>query len=245
MVAVIRTDLSAPERMLWQAFPRGEWVDLREGDPVADDPGRGTSWGPGRVIRAEVIRALLLGAGDAEPGYAPGLRLRGARITGRLDVMGAAITCPLVAEHCDFAEDLRFVEAATRTVRIVSSRLPAFNGTRMRLDGILNLEASRIAGVLRLDQARVDGQLCLRSAETGAGSGTEAISASGLAVDGGAECAGMTARGSVELGNATVTGTFGLADARIHCPGQRALTMDRASIGRLGGRGLLVEGELR
>jgi hypothetical protein len=98
--------------------------------------------------------------------------------------------------------------------------------------------------VLRLDQARVDGQLCLRSAEIG-GAGTEAISASGIAVDGGADCDGLTAHGSVELGNATITGSCTLADARIQCPGQRALTMDRASIGRLGCRGLLVAGELR
>ena len=102
-----------------------------------------------------MIRALLLGAAEAEPGYAPGVRLRGAWITGRLDVMGAVLTYPLVCEYCYFDEELRFVESSTRTVRIISSHLPALNGTRMRLDGILNLWASEIAGVLRLDQARL------------------------------------------------------------------------------------------
>ena len=60
---MIPADLNEPEKLLWQAFPHGTWVDLRAGDPVADDLGSAVNWGPGRVIRAEVIRALLLGAG--------------------------------------------------------------------------------------------------------------------------------------------------------------------------------------
>ena len=56
------TELTEPEQALWQAFARGAWVDLRDG-------------GQDRVIRAEVITALLLGA-DSEPGHAPAVRWR-------------------------------------------------------------------------------------------------------------------------------------------------------------------------
>jgi len=91
MVDVGPSDLAGAEQLLWAAFPRGAWVDLREGDALADDPGNAHSWGKQREIRAEVIRALLLGACPAEPGYAPGVRLRGARVIGRLDLMGAAL----------------------------------------------------------------------------------------------------------------------------------------------------------
>jgi hypothetical protein len=188
---------------------------------------------------------LLLGAAEAEPGYAPGVRLRGARITGRLDVMGATLNYPLVCEDCYFDEELRFVESSTRTVRIIGSRLPALNGTRMRLDGILNLWASEIAGVLRLDQARLSGQLCLRKATIGTGNGTEAVAAYGLTVDGGLDCAEMDARGSVGMEIAAITGSVDLTCARIICPGQRGLIMDRAVIGRLDCRGMVVEGEMR
>jgi len=41
------------------------------------------------MVRAEVLMALLLGAGDLEKGRAPAMRLHGARITGRLDLMAA------------------------------------------------------------------------------------------------------------------------------------------------------------
>jgi len=47
------------------------------------------------------------------------------------------------------------------------SWLPALNGTRMSLDGILNLWSCVIPGVLRLDQAKVTGQVCLRGARIG------------------------------------------------------------------------------
>ncbi|HEX3921039.1 MAG TPA: hypothetical protein VHY31_01985 [Streptosporangiaceae bacterium] len=108
-------------------------MDLRAHDPAADDLDRLARAGPERVVRAEVIRTLLLGAGETEPGCAPGVRLRGARISGRLDLMGASVTRPLVCEFCSFDDELRFVESSTKTVRIVSSRLPGFNGTRMHL----------------------------------------------------------------------------------------------------------------
>jgi hypothetical protein len=242
---VIFTDLNEPEDLLWQAFPHGTWVDLRTGDPVADDLGSALSWSPARVIRAEVIRALLLGAGEAQPGYAPGVRLRGARITGRLDLMGASLAYPLVCEYCSFDEELRFVESSTRTVRIVNSYLPALNGTRMRLDGILNFFASTIAGMLRLDQARVSGQLCLLDAAIDTRNGTEAIAANGLAVDGGLDCRRLSAFGSVGMEAAKLTGSLDLTSAHITCPGQQALILDRAEVGRLVCRDVKVEGEIR
>jgi hypothetical protein len=238
-------DLNEPERLLWLAFTRGTWVDLRAGDPIADDPGNARGWGPDRVIRAEVIRALLLGAKEPEPGYAPAVRLRGAMITGRLDLMGATVTSPLVCEYCCFGEELRFVESATKTVRIVHSRLPSFNGTRMRLDGILNLSGCLVDGVLRLGQAKLDGLLCLSEATIGAGGGTEAVAAYGIGVDGGADLTKMTARGSVVLESATITGVLDLVSAHVSSPGRRALIVSRAAIGRLEARGMTVEGETR
>lgn len=71
------SDLSEAERLLWAAFPHGQWVDLREGRPLADDVGNAHRWGRYRDVRAEVVRALLLGACAAEPGHVPAVRLRG------------------------------------------------------------------------------------------------------------------------------------------------------------------------
>ena len=97
MVDVDFSDLTDAERLLWDAFPRSEWVDLRDGDAAVAN--RANS-GSGRVIRASVIRALLLGAAEAKPGWAPGVRLRGAVVKGCLDLMGATVAWPLTCEHC-------------------------------------------------------------------------------------------------------------------------------------------------
>jgi len=246
MVGVaFRDDLNEPERELWDAFPRGAWVDRREGDPADDNLDRARSWGPDRLIRARVIRTLLLGAGAVQPGHTPAVRLRGIRVLGRLDLMGATLGWPLVCEDCFFDAGVRLVESTTKTVRFVDSRLPFLNCTRMRLNGILNLGGCAIDGSLRLDQAKIDGQMTLHGADIGLGSPeVEAVAANGLAVDGGVECSELTAHGIVTMRAARITGSLDLSGARISCPGERALAADYAEIGgRLDCRGMVVVGQ--
>jgi hypothetical protein len=240
-------DLNDAEQRLCAAFPRGSWLDLRTGDAEDDDLAKALDWPTARVIRAEIVRSLLLGVGDLEPGYAPAVRLRGARITGRLDLMGATVSWPLICEFCYFDEALRFVESSTKTIRIVDSYLPTLNGTRMRLTGLLNLWGCTIPGVLRIEQARVTGQACVRGAVIGlAGSTSEALAADGLTVDGGIDCVELEARGSVSFRLVHASGSVDLGRAKIICPGQHALIADNAQVGgRFNCRELVVEGETR
>jgi hypothetical protein len=91
-------------RALWEAFPRGTPVDLRSSDPEDDDPANAAGLGADRVVRAAVVTALLLGAGDLQKGRAPAVRLVGARISGRLDLMVAEISHALVLAFCQLEE---------------------------------------------------------------------------------------------------------------------------------------------
>lgn len=239
-------DLTEPERLVWDAFPTGGWVDLRVGDPAVDDPSEAAGWRPERFIRAEVLKALLLGARPPKPGSAPGIRLRGARISGRLDLMSATVNWPLVCEYCAFDREIRLVESVTKTVRIVHSKMPGFNGTRMRLDGILSFWSSTVDGILRLDQATIAGQISLRDADIGASTiFVDAVPAFGLHVEGSVELAGMTARGVVSLPVARITGSLDLSRAHIINPGARAFSADSAEIGgRLDCSAMVAEGEV-
>ena len=106
--------------------------------------------------------ALLLGAARPERGRIPAVRLRGVRVAGRLDLMGATVTSALVCEGCWFDVAPRFVEATTKTMRLVNCSIPGFNGTRMRAEGIFNLYQSTVRGALLLDRASVAGEVCLR-----------------------------------------------------------------------------------
>ena len=74
-----REDLTEPELLVWKAFPRGGQVDLRSGDPAVDDPAKGERWDSSRVVRSEVIRAILLGACEPEPGAVAALRIVGSK----------------------------------------------------------------------------------------------------------------------------------------------------------------------
>ncbi len=245
-------ELTQAERLVWDAFASGRWADLRTGEPEADDPQQGATWGDDRVIRAEVLRELLLGARQAEPGSAPGIRLRGARVVGRLDLMGAVTGWPLVCEYCSFDTEIRLVESVTKTVRITHSHLPGVNATRMRLDGIFNLWGSVIDGMLRLDQAKVTGQVCLSNSRIGGAAPAydrtapaHAVAASGLTIDGGLECIKLTASGMFSIQVARITGSVDLTGARITSRRRRALDADSAEIGgRFDCRSMVAEGEV-
>src|SRR5215471_15614676 len=191
--------LTGAEKALQAAFPRGAWLDLRAGVADLDESAGGQSWGPKRTVRAEVITGLLLGAFEAAPGYFPAVRIRGAKITGRLDLMGATTGYALVCEGCWFEQPLRFVEATTKTVRIVTSHMPGMNCARMRADGLINLYGSVINGLLRLDQADITGEIFLMGTRVGDDTG-EAIAAKGLTVEGDMQCTdGFSSHGPINL----------------------------------------------
>jgi hypothetical protein len=230
---VIPAELTEAELLLCEAFPRGAPVDL----------GRSAD-GTRPVVRAEVIAALLLGARSAEPGAAAGIQLRGATIAGPLRLLGGTAVWPLDCHDCLFDTAIDLVDSSVRTVRITGSDLPAFDGTRLRLDGILDLAGSRVAGCVRLEHAKVTGQLSLRG--TVAGDGADAVAATGLSVDGDVDCVSLEARGGVFLQAATVTGIVDLTGARIAAPGGRGLVLSYATIGgKLDCRDMRVDGETR
>jgi hypothetical protein len=230
---VIPAELTEAEQLLCKAFPSGTWVDLG-----------GAAGGTPPAVRAEVIAALLLGAVPAEPGSAAGVRLRGAAVGGPLRLTGATAAWPLVCEDCVFDSAIDLTDSSVRTVRITGSDLPAFDGTRLRLDGILDLAGSRVAGCVWLEHARVSGQLSMAGSR--AGDGTAAVAAAGLSVDGGVDCSRLDARGRVSLRGATLAGAVDLTGARIAAPGGRALVLSYATIGgKLDCWGMAVDGETR
>ena len=89
MLAMIVEDLSDAERKVWSAFPAGRPVNLLTGNPEDDDPACGELWEEGRHIHANVLLALLCGVAEAEAGLAGAIRLRGARVLGRIDLTEA------------------------------------------------------------------------------------------------------------------------------------------------------------
>ena len=92
------------EQALVEHVRRGEWLDLAADDEAVDEAAM-RSWGDTRTIRATVIRDILRGRLAPDPDL-HGLRLRGARISGRLDLENLSTDVGFELEDCLLEEGI-------------------------------------------------------------------------------------------------------------------------------------------
>ena len=209
-------DLTETELRLYTAVADGRPVDLTG----AED----------RVVRASALTLLL--HDPPPPDGVPGLRLRGARVTGRLRLRGTVIDHPLVFTECEFDEPPQLMESITRTLRFVRCRMPGLGLARLRLDGALSLKESVITGQVNLDHAQIDGELHLSGTTLDTAPADYALHAEGLQVTGVARFdRGFTSTGSVRMPHARFGSRLRFSDAVISVAGQwSALYLDNAHI---------------
>ncbi|GGS94950.1 membrane-associated oxidoreductase [Streptomyces cinerochromogenes] len=213
--------LTAAEERVWRAFPRGESVDFRESPD--EDPADGATWGAERTVRAEVVRALLLG-GPRQDGEIPSLSLAGARITGLLDLQYAAIDHPVRLRHCHFDEAPRCYAARLRELNLSESVLPGLVAHATHIDGVARMTRTRFTGTLRLSGARITGSLHLESAQVTVPDAEGPVLQLGqTSVGGDLAAPGLRTRGQIRLNGATVAGSLNLGEARLGNPGGAAL----------------------
>ena len=248
-------ELSPPERRLWDAFPTAERVDLRTGDPAADDPAGGAAWGRERVVRAEVVAALLLGARDTESGHTAAVQLTGARITGRLALDHADVEHHLRLQDCSFEESVDLYGARTRQLSFNGSHLPGLLASHLWAEGSLRLTGCTTSGKIRLVATRIAGTLILNGARLHGPEG-EALNATRLQVDNDILMRDdFSAQGTVVLRSARVGGSVDMRAARLDAgAGDAALDAARVQVegdfsayrltatGRLGLRNATVAG---
>jgi hypothetical protein len=140
--------LTSVEQSLIEHVSRGEWLDLAVDGEVIDEAAM-RSWDDSRACRAAVLRDILRGRVAADPDP-HGLRLRGARITGRLDLENLATDVGLELHDCLLEEGLLARDA--RLAAVVLVRCQIEHPTEPPLDG-----ARLTCSVLGLDGARVNG----------------------------------------------------------------------------------------
>ncbi|GAA4630621.1 oxidoreductase [Actinoallomurus vinaceus] len=242
---MLSDELTPPERVLWDAFPRGETVDLSGGDQDFDST---NAWGPERTIRAEVISALLLGARENEPGHVAAVRLTGARIAGTLNLGHAHVTVPLALTGCQLTEAPHLYWAQLRSVHFMRCRLPGLVASGARIDGHLWLEGSHVYGGVWLDSAHITGILNLTGAHLSHPGGDAPLLADRLVVDNNVYCdQGFTAEGEVRLPGANVGGQLIFRGARLRNPKGQALYASRLAVAAnvFCDGGFSAEGEIR
>ncbi|WP_205624415.1 hypothetical protein [Actinomadura flavalba] len=109
-------------------------------------------------MRGEVLRWLLL-AGTADEGEVAALRVRGACVTGVLDLRYSEVPCPIVLADCHFTETPALYGARMRQLNLSRSHLPALEAATLHVDGVLRLTGCHIAGETKLGGARIAGAL--------------------------------------------------------------------------------------
>jgi hypothetical protein len=140
--------LTSVEKSLVEHVVRGERLDLAADDEVVDEAAM-RSWGDDRTCRAIVIRDILRGrfALDPDP---HGLQLRGARISGRLDLEYLSTDVNLQLEDClldegVLAHDACLAAVGFRGCQLEHSTEPPLVATRLTCS-TLDLSRARIIG---------------------------------------------------------------------------------------------------
>jgi hypothetical protein len=227
--------LSTPERALWQAFPRGEQVDLTRA--------RGAR---ARTIRAGVIAALLLGVVPPEPGRIAAIRLVGARITGTLGLGHATVATPVRMQACEFDAAIDLSGAKARDVDLEGCALAGLIAPLAEIDGNLGLASCACAGQIVLTGAHITGALQLSDARVD-NHGAVALLANRLVIDDDLLARRATVQGEWRLAAAQVGGIIDLTGATIRNEGGRALDASNIFVGArfLARDGFSAQGEAR
>lgn len=211
--------LTRPERALWEAFPRGELVDLS-----------GARGAAARTVRAEVIAALLLGAVTPDQGRVAAVRLDGARVTGTLNLGHAVIPAPLQLRHCEFNAVIELPGVRTREIDLTGLKLPGLRAPLAQVEGNLCLVECQCSGQVVLTGAHIAGALQMREAHLDYPGGV-ALLANRIVIDDDLFADRTFVNGELDLAGARVGGVLVLIGSTLRNEGRRALYANNLSVG--------------
>ncbi|ATZ27188.1 hypothetical protein SLAV_26980 [Streptomyces lavendulae subsp. lavendulae] len=226
-------DLTDVERHMWQTFRAGTVCDLGTRVAEQDDPHGDAEWGPERRVRAEVVALLLLAGPEPVPGRVGCLKLRGAQITGRLDLSGGTVPPYVEIRSCRFDGEIQLSETRFGTLRLDNCAVPRIEAARLHTEGDLHLARCRVARGIRLTDAQIGTDLLISHAVFQRDNRGRAIAADGMAVAQDVQADMVETYGEVSLRGAKVGASMSLRGARLRNPyGRRALNAPTLTVER-------------
>lgn len=133
---------------------------------------------PDVAVRAELIRALLL------HGDGVGLRLKGAWITGKLDLQGCDCPRDITLSNCHVTEQMVLINAGLRGLHLQGSVLHGIAADNARFAGSVYVRGDSLCrGEIALAGARIGGDLQLCGAQV-LTDGQDAVFAPSVHIDG-------------------------------------------------------------
>jgi len=233
MAATITSEkeLSQAELRVWQAAQSGERVDFQVGDKEIDLPKNGLAWSTARTVRAALLGQILTGAGLATRIPIRAVSVRGARITGKLDLDAADLPCPLTLADCYLDEAIALNQASAVEISLSGSVLPALYAQQLATRGDLELsDGFSVDGGVDLLGAHIGGQL-IGTAGRFSNADGPAISADSLTVDQDMYCDdAFVATGEVQLVGAHIKGQLQCKGGQFNNPAGAALNADQMTV---------------
>lgn len=230
--------LGPAEQVLLDGLADGSFDLVDGGDlPTGNDPRR--------VIRAELLRLLILGAPDAPQVHEKGVRVSGAIIRGALDLEGCRVPRDIGLVDCRFETALVLRSAVVDTVLLDGSRIPALLADRLEARGDVFLRQAEIDGPTLLPGARIGGGLIADGARL-ARRGDVALDATLADLRGVISLEGAVIEGRITLEGARLAADLRAIGAEIVAPEEVALDAEGASVrGDLLLRHARIQGEAR
>lgn len=220
-----------------------EWTARLLASATADevlDLGPADGDGAERLVPAAAVRAAVL-----DPSYADsvrGLRLRGARIDGDLDLAEATIPRPLaLVDSMVDAVDLQW--ARTRTIDLTGSYVGRIRLDWATVDGGVLAGEVRTAGPFRALSAKVEGPLVLSGARLANDDAGSTLCLDGAEVLGGILAEDLECAGEFRALDARLRNQLVLTGSRLSNPDGDALSLQRAEVaGGISAAGLQATG---
>lgn len=210
------------EKALIAACREGQVCEVNDGELPAEGATEPS-------VRAALIRLLAL---EGTSLHEKGVWLKGAVITGQLDLSFDRCRGRLFLLNCRFAEKPRMLQTELAQLSLGGSHLPGLFAQGSKVTGSMFLRGVTATGTVAVNGAQIGGQLDCTGATLDGGKG-EALNAQGAKVTGSMILDGVTATGTVDVGGAQIGG-------QLDCEGA---TLNGGRGKALNGQSLRVEGQ--
>ena len=201
------------------------------GDPVVI--GDGTLPKPGdadRVVRAEMIRFLLLGGNADNQPHPTGVRLSGAWVTGKLELQGCRGLGNITMNYCHFDHVLNLEFSEVQSLSLYGSMFPGISGRGLTVHSDISLVEAKPSELVGLNEARIGSDLKCLALKNEKSTGT-AFSAVRATVGGTASFDEVTIHGELIVDMAKIHGDLYLANAKLYQKRGMAFSADMVTVG--------------
>jgi hypothetical protein len=150
-------DLSPFEKRLVAACARGEVCAPDNWDGKRPEADAATE---ANTIRAELIRFLALGGDSEHPTHEKGLMIKGASITGEINLQQSKLNSKLDMQFCTFDSLLEFSGARVFSLSFSGCDIPGFSGDNLHMKGSLFFDKKfKSTGLVSINCANIDGNI--------------------------------------------------------------------------------------